>query len=91
MPEQPELEAVAELVLRLLVDTFDFPEAEARQRLALWRAQQHSLEAQALEAALPLMTPEQRTQELLRWALEGDQVERELRDGAGRLGVDLTD
>lgn len=82
------LEAIAEQVVALMVTTFGFPEAEARQRITLWRAQQHSLEGQALESLLPGMTPEKQAQELLRWALEGQFIEDDLRRGAAALDFD---
>lgn len=85
---EPTLEAIAAQVLAILVETFDFPEAEARQRIALWRAQQHNLEGQALESLLPGMNPEQQAQELLRWALEGLALEDDLRSGAAALDFD---
>ncbi len=89
--QAPDLVALGEQVIRLLVDTFDFPEAEARQRINLWRAQQHDLAGQALEAILPGMTQAERDAALLKWALEGLFVERDLRDGAAKLGLDLTE
>jgi hypothetical protein len=89
--QAPDLVALGEQVIRLLVDTFDFPEAEARQRINLWRARQHDLAGQALEVILPGMTQAERDAALLKWALEGLFVERDLRDGASKLGIDLTE
>ena len=83
-----DLEAVAAQVVAIMVTTFGFPETEARQRIALWRAQQHNLEGQALECLLPGMSPEQQAQELLRWALEGQVIEDDLRSGAAALHFD---
>ena len=84
-----DLEAIAAQVVALMVTTFGFPEAEARQRIALWRAQQHKLEGQALESLLPGMNPEEQAQSLMRWALRGLTIEEDLRTGAAALGVDL--
>jgi hypothetical protein len=74
----PDLESIAERVVAILVETFDFPETDARHRIALWRAQQHNLEGQVLESLLPLMSPEQRAESLVRWVLEGRRIEAEL-------------
>lgn len=90
-PAIPDLEAICEKVLTILVDSFDVPEAEARHRLTLWKSQQHDLAGQALTALLPGMTPEECDAALLKWALEGMFLERDLRDGAARLGLDLAD
>ncbi len=84
-----ELEQMLTTVERLLVDTFDFPPAEARHRLNLWRAQQHTLEGQALEATLPALSLEERAQALLRWALAGETLERDLRTGAAELDIQI--
>ena len=89
--DMPDLEAIAEKALAILVGSFDFPEAEARQRLNLWRARQHDLAGQALEVMLPGMSQEERDAALLKWALEGLFLERDLRDGAAQLGHELTD
>lgn len=91
-PEEiPDLEAIAEKALAILVGSFDFPEAEARQRLNLWRARQHDLAGQALEVLLPGMGQEEKDAALLKWALEGLFLERDLRDGAKQLGHQLRD
>ena len=92
-PEQqlPDLEAIAEKAIGILVETFDFPEAEARQRLALWRARQHDFAGQALAVLLPGMAQEERDAALLKWTLEGLFVERDLRAGAAQLGIDLVE
>ena len=89
MADGLDLDAVCQQVIALLVSTFDFPEAEARQRINLWKARQHDLEGQALQGILPHLSPEERAQELLRWALQGDQLEAELRKGATDLGIPL--
>lgn len=86
-PEPDDLEAACVTVLRLMVDTFGFSEAEARHRLALWRARQHQLEGEALDRTLPGMSREEQARELLRWVLEGEQVESDLRSGAAELGL----
>ncbi len=80
-----DLEAICDQVVYLLVNTFDFPEAEARQRINLWKADQHRLEGEVLAS----LSPEERAQHLLRWVIEGDQVEKALRDGAKELGLTL--
>ena len=85
------MEAIAEKAVGILVESFDFPEAEARQRLALWRAQQHDVAGQALAVLLPGMTQEERHAALLKWTLEGLFVERDLRAGAAHLGIDLVE
>ncbi len=82
-----DLEQILATVESLLVDTFGFPADEARHRLNLWRAQQHTLEGQALEATLPTLPLEERAQALLRWALEGEFLESDLREGARTLGL----
>ncbi len=84
-----DLEAICEQVVSLLVGTFDFPEAEARHRINLWKAQQHDLEGQALEAILPHLSPEKKAHELLRWVLEGEKIEADLRYGATELGLEI--
>lgn len=89
--EQPDLEAICAKALAILVESFDFPEAEARQRLTLWRARQHDLAGQALAIILPGMTPEERDAALLKWALEGLFLERDLRAGAAELGHDMAE
>jgi len=86
-----DLEAVCQRALSLLVESFDFPEAEARHRLNLWRARQHDLAGQALEVTLPGMTAEEREAALLQWALQGLFLERDLRKGADELGFDLVE
>lgn len=93
MPAEPglDLEAILGQVERLLVDTFGFPEAEARQRLTLWRAEQHRLEGEALGTLLPGMSPDQGTQALLRHLLEGHALADQLRAGAAELGLDPPD
>lgn len=90
-PHPEDLEAIAEKAIGILVESFDFPEAEARQRLALWRAQQHDLAGQMLAILLPGMTQEERDAALLKWALEGLFLERDLRAGAAQLGIDLVE
>lgn len=90
--EGATLEAICENVVSILVESFDYPEAEARHRLTLWKSQQHDLAGQALEAILPGMTQAERDAALLKWALEGMFLDRDLRDGATRLGLgDLPD
>jgi hypothetical protein len=89
--ESLDLDAIANQVVAILVSTFDFPEAEARHRINLWKAQQHNLEGQALEAVLPNLTPEKRAQALLQWALTGQELEGQLREGGAKLGLDLTE
>lgn len=83
-----DLEKILATVESLLVDTFGFSAAEARHRLNLWKAQQHALEGQALEAILPGLSLEEQGQAVLRWALEGELLERDLREGAGLLDPD---
>jgi len=73
-PPEGSLDQVAAQVLRLLVDTFDFPEDEGRRRMALWQAEQHRLEGDALAGLLPLMTDEERAQAILRHVLEGHDI-----------------
>jgi hypothetical protein len=91
-PDQsPEIEAIAEKVLAIMVESFDFPEAEARQRLTLWKASQHDLAGQALAVLLPGMSPAEQDAALLQWALEGLFLERDLRAGAAQLGIDLVE
>lgn len=91
-PDQvPNLETLCDRVIGILVDTFDFPADEARQRLTLWRSQQHDLTGAALEAMLPAMGPAEKEAALLKWALEGAMIQADLRDGAARLGIDLAD
>ncbi|MFN8606873.1 MAG: hypothetical protein U0931_05040 [Vulcanimicrobiota bacterium] len=87
--EPLDLEALTDKVVAILVRTFDFPEAEARQRVTLWRARQHHLEGQALETLLPELSAESQAQQLLRWALEGQEVENELLAGAAALRLDV--
>ncbi|MBX3169266.1 MAG: hypothetical protein KF760_17815 [Candidatus Eremiobacteraeota bacterium] len=90
-PRQPaKLEAIEEQVVAMLV-SIGLPAAEAAHRINLWRARQHDLEGQALEAILPGLTPDQQDQAVLRWALEGQQLEDNLRAGACALGLDLPD
>lgn len=89
--EPLDLETILEKVVSILVSTFDFPEEEARHRVTLWKSQQHDLEGQALAGILPLLSPEQKAQELLRWALEGKELEQHLRHGAKELGLDLAE
>lgn len=47
--EEPDLDAIAEKALSILVESFDFPAEEARHRLTLWKSRQHDLAGQALE------------------------------------------
>lgn len=89
--QAPDLVALGEQVIGILVSTFDYPEPEARQRINLWRARQHDLAGQALEVILPGMTQAEQDAALLKWALEGMFLERDLRDGAARLGLDLAE
>ena len=89
--EQLDLEAIAEKAISILVESFDFPEAEARHRLTLWKAGQHDLAGQALGVLLPGMPQEERDAALLKWTLEGLFLERELRAGAAHLGIDLVE
>ena len=84
-----ELESIVATVEKLLVETFGFPEAEARHRLNLWRLQQHSLEGQSLEAVLPGLSSEKQAEELLRWALQGELLSLDLSASSDELGVDL--
>jgi hypothetical protein len=84
-----DLEAIGDQVVRILVDSFDYPETEARQRVTLWRSQQHDLAGQALGAILSGMTREEREQALLKWAVEGLLLERDLMAGAEKLDIDL--
>lgn len=88
--EPAKLEAVQEQVVALLV-SIGLPACEAVHRLNLWRARQHDLEGQALECILPSLPDDQQDQALLRWALEGQQLEDNLRAGAAALGLDLVD
>ena len=81
--------AICEQVVSLMVGTFDFPEAEARHRINLWKARQHQLEGQALEAIIPHLSPEEKAQELIRWVLEGDKIEADLRQGAKELDIEI--
>lgn len=82
--ESLDLEAIAASVVAALV-TFGMPETEARHRINLWKAAQHDLEGQALEA----LPPEARAEHLLRWALEGQAIEDDLRAGAAALALDI--
>ncbi len=84
-----DLEAIGDQVVRMLVDSFDYPEKEARHRVTLWRSQQHDLAGQALGAILPGMAREEREQALLKWAVEGLLLERDLRTGAAYLDIPL--
>lgn len=84
-----DLEAICEQVVSLMVGTFDFPEAEARHRINLWKARQHHLEGQALEAIVPHLSPEEKAQELIRWVLEGEKIEADLRQGAKELEIEI--
>lgn len=86
-----DLERVCRKALSILVESFDFPEAEARHRLNLWRARQHDLAGQALEVTLPGMTAEEREAALLQWALQGLFLEQDLRTGAAELGLGLVE
>lgn len=86
--EPLDLDSIAEQVVALLVSTFHFPEPEALQRVTLWRARQHELEGQVLDGLLPSLAAEEQTQHLLRWALEGREIEDDLRAGAAALGLD---
>lgn len=86
-----DLEAIAKKALAILVESFDFPEVEARQRLTLWKSRQHDLAGQALSVILPGMTQEERDAALLKWTLEGLFLERDLREGAAQLGIDLVE
>jgi len=74
-----------------MVESFDFPEAEARHRLTLWKARQHDLAGQALSVLLPGMSQEEQGAALLKWALESLFLERDLRAGAEQLGLDLVE
>lgn len=85
-----DIENMLAIVERLMVETFGFAEGDARQRLSLWKLQQHTLEGQALESLLPSLSPEDKARELLRWALEGKQLEGELRASSAQMGIDLT-
>lgn len=84
----PDWTAILEVVEKALVSVGMEP-MEARHRINLWKARQHALEGQALESLLPGMTPEEQAQQLLRWALEGQVLEDDLRVGAATLGLDL--
>lgn len=83
------LEDACSQVTTILVQSFGLAEAEARQRVTLWRARQHSLEGQTLEALLFSLSPEERAQRLFQWALQGAEVENGLVEGAAELGIDL--
>ncbi len=91
-PDQlPDLDALCDRVINILVDTFDFSADEARQRLALWRSLQHDLAGEALGALLPAMSQAERDTYLVQWALESALLRGDLREGAARLGFDLAD
>lgn len=85
------LEEACVQVASLLVQSFGFSEVEARHRVALWRARQHNLEGEALEAQLRALPPDERAQRLLQWALQGAELEGVLRRGAAELGLDLAE
>lgn len=86
-----ELDGLCERVLSIMVESFGFSDAEARHRLALWRAEQHQLEGQALEILLPAQSAGDQAESLRRWLLEGDQIRSDLLDGAAALRLDLSD
>lgn len=84
-----DLDAVCRQVVAILVDTFGYSVAESTQRVNLWRARQHGLEAQVLAGILPAMGPEEAQRELLRWMLEGEALDADLRSGARELELEI--
>lgn len=86
-----ELESLCARAVSILVETFGFPEAEARHRLALWRAQQHQLEGQTLEVLLPALPQGDQAEALNLWLRAGDDLRSQLLDGAAALRLDLSD
>jgi len=85
--EPPDWTAILAVVAQMLVNVGMDP-AEAQQRINLWKARQHNLEGQALETLMPGMDPGEQAQQLLRWALEGEVIEDDLRRGAAALNFD---
>lgn len=86
--DPPDWSSALELVETILVNVGLAP-TEARQRVVLWRARQHHLEGQALETLFFRMDPSEHADQILRWALEGQAVEEDLRAGASALGIIL--
>ncbi len=84
--EPPDWAAILAVVAQMLVNVGMDP-AEAQQRINLWKARQHNLEGQALETLLPGMNLAEQAQQMLRWALEGEVLEDDLRSGAAALGM----
>ena len=82
-----EIDGLLDQVLNLLTNTFDFPEAEARHRIALWRAEQHRLEGDMLTAITPHLPPEEALQQILRHVLQGEDIRRTLEQGAEELNL----
>ena len=87
--EPAKLEAIEEQVVALLV-SIGMPACEAAHRINLWRAQQHDLLGKALEVVLPAMQADEGDILVLCWALQGQQLESNLRAGAAALGFDLS-
>ena len=83
----PDIDAILEQVLALMVGTFDFPEAEARHRIALWRAEQHRLEGEALGVITPHLPPEEALKQILGHVLQGEDIRRTLEQGAEELNL----
>ena len=86
-----DLDALCERVVSIMIGTFGFSETEARHRLALWQAQQHQLEGQALDVLLPALSPGDQAEALRQWLRAGDDLRSQLLDGAAALRLDLSD
>jgi hypothetical protein len=68
------LDQVADQVVSILVDTFGFDQAEAQHRIDLWKADQHHLAGDVVKTLLPLMPPQERAEEMLRFVLRGQEL-----------------
>ena len=86
-PDTSDLERMADQVVSIMVDTFGFDRADAEHRINLWKADQHRLEGEALDAILPMMDPERAKVEMLRYFLEGHELAERLEEGQKRLGL----
>ena len=86
-----ELDNLCERIVAIMIGTFGFSETEARHRLALWQAQQHELEGQALDVLLPALSPGDQAAALRLWLRAGEDLRSQLLDGAAALRLDLSD
>jgi hypothetical protein len=86
-----DLDAILKQVAGMMVSTFGFSEDETRQRINLWKAQQHALEGDLLASMSAGKSQSERDQALLEWAVKGLGIESDLRDGASKLGLTLDD